>query len=165
MKIVVIADTHMPQKSKKLPERLLCDLETADLIIHAGDWHTLDLYNELQSYATVKGVTGNVDGLEMKELLSEKLILEINGYKIGIVHGHGKKQTTEKRAITAFQDEKVDCIIFGHSHIPKNYMFNEILMFNPGSPTDKRREKYFSHGILTIDQELKGKHIIYRDKI
>lgn len=164
MKIVVLSDTHMPQKAKKLPERLLEDLQKADLIIHAGDWNLLDLYNELQTYAPVKGVTGNVDGDEIRKILPEKIIIEAEGFKIGVVHGHGTKQTTEKRAAAAFQGENVDCIIFGHSHIPKHYERHGVLMFNPGSPTDKRREKNYSHGIIIIDNELTAHHVFYGDK-
>ncbi|MGG1575586.1 metallophosphoesterase family protein [Fictibacillus sp. NRS-1165] len=164
MRIVVISDTHMPKKSKKLPGRLLADLKTADLIVHAGDWETPELFSQLQFYAPVKGVTGNVDDPELKDILSEKIMFDFKGFTFGVVHGHGKRQTTEKRAISAFSDESVDCIIFGHSHIPKLYHRNGVLMFNPGSPTDKRREKYFSHGIITIDQVLHAQHVFYSDK-
>ncbi|MDN4522866.1 metallophosphoesterase family protein [Fictibacillus fluitans] len=164
MKIVVLSDTHMPKKAKKLPERLIADLNTADLIIHAGDWQSPEVLHQLQQYAPVEGVTGNVDGPEMKELFNERFLLKIEQFTIGVVHGHGTKQTTEKRAIAAFNDTEVDCIIFGHSHIPKNYRKDGVLLFNPGSPTDKRREKQFSHGILTIDDQLIANHVFYDDK-
>lgn len=110
MNIVVISDTHLPKRKMGLPTRLLEQLKDADLIIHAGDWTTIDVYKELQSYARVEGVYGNVDGQEIIELLSFKKIVEVCGFKIGITHGHGKGKTTEKRAIEAFKGEKVDCI-------------------------------------------------------
>ncbi|KSU86017.1 phosphodiesterase [Fictibacillus enclensis] len=164
VKIVVLSDTHMPKMAKKIPERLIADLKTADLIIHAGDWQTPDLLHQLKQYAPVEGVTGNVDGPEMRNFFNETLLLNVNQFIIGVVHGHGTKQTTEKRAIAAFNEVDVDCIIFGHSHIPKNYRRNGVLMLNPGSPTDKRREKCYSHAILTIDDEMTAEHIFYDNK-
>ncbi|SDM76133.1 hypothetical protein SAMN04488137_1817 [Fictibacillus solisalsi] len=164
MKIVVVSDTHMPKRANKIPERLIADLQNADLIIHAGDWQTPEVFHQLRQYAPIEGVTGNVDRPEMRDLFNETLLLKVNRFTIGVVHGHGAKQTTEKRAIATFNEVDVDCIIFGHSHIPKNYCHNGVLMLNPGSPTDKRREKYYSHAILTIDNELTAKHIFYDNK-
>lgn len=163
MNIVVISDTHLPKRKKGLPTRLLEQLKDADLIIHAGDWTTIDVYKALQSYARVEGVYGNVDGQEIIELLSFKKIVEVCGIKIGITHGHGKGKTTEKRAIEAFKGEKVDCIIFGHSHIPVNRFEGEILIFNPGSPTEKRRQKQYSFGVITISDKIAAE-LLYFDE-
>lgn len=98
MKIVVTADTHIPKSAKQLPSRLLQELETADRIIHAGDWQTIEVYEELQKYAPVDGVCGNVDGEDIRQVMPEKKIIEAGGFTIGIIHGHGEKKTTEKRA-------------------------------------------------------------------
>jgi uncharacterized protein len=163
MKIVVISDTHLPKRKKGLPTRLLVELKNADLIIHAGDWTTIDVYKELQSYARVEGVYGNVDGQEIIGMLPFKKMVEVCGFIIGITHGHGKGKTTEKRAIAAFEGEKVDCIIFGHSHIPVNRYEGEILIFNPGSPTDKRRQKQYSFGVITISDKI-AVELIYFDE-
>lgn len=159
MKIVVLSDTHLPKKNKGLPARLIEELRGADLIIHAGDWQTLDVYKELQTYARVEGVYGNVDNEEIAGLLPDKKVVEVCGFRIGITHGHGKGQTTEKRAIAAFEDEKVDCIIFGHSHIPAMRYEGDLLLFNPGSPTDKRRQKLFSFGVISISDKMVAEHI------
>lgn len=164
MKIVVVSDTHMPRMAKKLPSRLVEDLQDADFIIHAGDWQTMDLYYELSAYADVAGVTGNVDGWDMVERFKEKEMIELKGFKIGVTHGHGTKLTTEKRALAAFEEENVDCIIFGHSHIPVKKYENGILLFNPGSPTDKRRQDRYSHGIIRIDGGLSAEHVYYESK-
>jgi putative phosphoesterase len=99
MKIIVISDTHMPKRAKSLPNRLLEELKDADLIIHAGDWQTIDVYNQLTGFAKVEGVYGNVDDENIKEMFLEKRTVEVNGFKIGITHGHGTGKTTEKRAI------------------------------------------------------------------
>ncbi|HZG71445.1 MAG TPA: metallophosphoesterase family protein [Chondromyces sp.] len=164
MRIIVVADTHFPKRGKKLPEKLIDGLKKADLIIHAGDWLIKEVYDELSTYTQVKGVVGNQDDKEMA-FLPEKQLIEAEGWKIGVVHGHGDKSTTEKRALAAFSDEKVDCIIFGHSHIPYLKYEKGILLFNPGSATDKRRVPYYSYGVLTLDEEgIHAEHRFYKDK-
>ncbi|MBS8264510.1 metallophosphoesterase [Mesobacillus boroniphilus] len=164
MKIVVISDTHMPKKAKRLPERLLIDLEDCDYIIHAGDWQTVELYNELKQYGHIIGVTGNVDGPELKRMLKSKEILRAGNFHIGIVHGHGTGKTTEKRAVETFAEDEVDCIVYGHSHIPVVKEIDGVIVFNPGSPTDKRRQQEFSYGILTVGEVIRAEHIFFKEK-
>lgn len=164
MKIVVISDTHLPKRKKGLPARLIEELQEADMIIHAGDWQTIDVYKELQKYAKVVGVYGNVDDEEITELLPSKIIVKACGFTIGITHGHGKGMTTEKRAIAAFEGEKVDCIIFGHSHIPVKRCEGDIFIFNPGSPTDERRQKQYSFGMFKISDKIIAEHIFFNEE-
>lgn len=164
MRMVVMSDTHMPRKASSLPARLVTELEKTDMIIHAGDWQTMELYHQLKHYAPLIGVTGNVDSPELKTKLNSREIYEAGGHRIGIIHGHGKGQTTEKRAIAAFADERVDWIIFGHSHIPVMKEVNGIEIFNPGSPTDKRRQKQYSFGLMTITDKITAEHIFFSDK-
>jgi uncharacterized protein len=164
MKIVVISDTHMPKHGKKLPAKLIEELQCAELIIHAGDWQTIDIYEELAKFAPVEGVSGNVDGEDIKERFGEKKILQVNGKRIGIVHGHGRKGTTEKRAMSAFENEDTDVIIFGHSHIPVKKEIDGVLLFNPGSPTDKRRQPAFSIGLITVCDHIHAEHVFYYNK-
>ena len=161
MIVVVTSDTHMPKRGKKLPTQLLAECRTADLIIHAGDWSTVDVYHELSKYADVKGVHGNIDSGEVIELFPAKELLEIEGMRIGVVHGHGDKKTTEKRALDAFGPSLPDVIIFGHSHIPFLRYAKKTLLMNPGSPTDKRAIPYFSYGILTINDGILKTEIVY----
>lgn len=164
MKIVVTADTHMPDTGKQLPSRLKQELETTDLIIHAGDWNSMEVYHMLKEYAEVKGVYGNVDREDIKEQFPAKEMLEVHGHKTGIIHGHGDKKTTEKRALEAFEGEEVDIIIFGHSHIPILRYFKKKLLLNPGSPTDKRTLPYYSFAILTVGEEIRAEHVFFSDK-
>lgn len=159
MKFVVTSDTHIPGRAKRLPTPLLKECETADLIIHAGDWVSMEVYRELSGYAKVVGVHGNVDGDEVREHFNAKEMIEVNGFNIGIVHGHGEKQTTEKRALEAF--EEADIIIFGHSHIPMVRYFKKVMLMNPGSPTDKRRMPYYSYGILHIDEDFRAEIVLF----
>lgn len=114
----------------------------------------------LSAFSKVDGVHGNVDGPEVKNLFPEKKIIQAGKFRIGLVHGHGKGKTTERRAIEAFKGEDVDCIIYGHSHIPVQKFSDGILLINPGSPTDKRKQKQFSYAILEAGDELAAR-IIY----
>ena len=84
------------------------------------------------------------------------------GYRIGITHGQGRTGKTVDRAMKCFQDDDVDCIIFGHSHIPYNEFKNNILLFNPGSPTDRRRNEFFSFGLLELGDRIKARHIFFK---
>ncbi|MBM6618177.1 metallophosphoesterase family protein [Bacillus suaedaesalsae] len=162
MKVVVLSDTHMPKKAKQLPRILIEHLMKSDYIFHLGDWQTVDLYNELKSYATIIGVAGNVDNNEIVELLGYHKIIEIKGYTFGLVHGHqGKGRTTEERALNTFPNKNVDVILFGHSHIPVLKKVNNSILFNPGSPTDKRRQSHFSFGIIEINETIILQHIFF----
>ncbi|RDU36466.1 YfcE family phosphodiesterase [Neobacillus piezotolerans] len=161
MKIVVLSDTHMPKRAKALPEALIPDLKSADLILHAGDWQEIEVYTMLAAFSKVEGVHGNVDSPEVKKLFPEKKIIQAGKFRIGLVHGHGSGKTTEKRAVEAFKGENVDCIIFGHSHIPVHIIRDGIVLFNPGSATDKRRQQQFSYGILEAGDELTAKHVYF----
>jgi uncharacterized protein len=163
VKIVVLSDTHLLKRKKGLPKRLTDELKDVDLIIHAGDWQTIEVLKELQTHAKVEGVYGNVDDEEIIGLFPDKRIVDVCGFKIGITHGHGQGRTTEKRAISAFDGEKVDCIIFGHSHIPIKKYEKEVLIFNPGSPTDKRRQKMYSFGVIYISDNMEAEHIFFSD--
>lgn len=107
--------------------------------------------------------SGNVDPIQIQEALGDKKIVTLNGYRIGITHGHGRTGKTLDRVINCFQNDDIDCIIFGHSHIPYSEYKNNVLLFNPGSPTDKRRNEFFSFGILDLENEIKAEHIFFKD--
>ena len=96
---------------------------------------------------------GNVDSEELQQVLPTSLLLPFDDVMIGVVHGHGKEKTTEKRALLAFEHQQVDAVIFGHSHIPVHKQIGDITLFNPGSATDKRRQKQFSFGLLYIQKD------------
>lgn len=164
-RIGVLSDTHMPRMAKKLPHELLKGLQSVDLIIHAGDWSNESVYEALQEIAPVEGVAGNADSEGIIERFGLSKLLLIEGCRFGIVHGHGTKGTTESRALNTFVDEKVDCIIFGHSHIPVIKQIGDVLLFNPGSPTDKRRQSHFSYGIIELNNGIiHAKHVFYENK-
>lgn len=162
MKIVVISDTHMPKKAKQLPPIVLEYLKNSDYIFHLGDWQTLDLYNELKNFAPIIGVAGNVDQAELVDFLGYEKIITLNGFQFGLVHGHqGKGRTTEERAINTFTGQNVDAILFGHSHIPLLKEYEEKILFNPGSATDKRRQSHYSFGLIDLNERLEFQHIFF----
>jgi putative phosphoesterase len=167
MKLVVISDTHMPRMSKKLPERLIRELKTANAIIHAGDWTNLSVYEALRSYAPTNGVAGNNDDADIIRKFGLRKLLEFEGVRIGVVHGHGtgKRKDTEVRAVEAFKDVRLDVLIYGHSHVPVLKHIGSMLIFNPGSPTDKRRQPLYSFGVMQVTGGvIVPKHIFYADK-
>ncbi|WP_139488721.1 metallophosphoesterase family protein [Brevibacillus dissolubilis] len=181
MRIGIVADTHMPRAAKQLPQALRDGLAGVDLILHAGDFVTFDVVEALQQIAPLHGVYGNNDGPDMQARFPASQLLTLKGFHIGLVHGHlGKKKSTPERAIEAFvtglgtADQttgdgdkpavKPDVIIFGHSHIPYQEEHHGILLFNPGSPTDKRRQPQFSYGIMELGDTIKLQHIFYPDK-
>lgn len=164
MYIVVLADTHIPKKAKGIPETIKEDLAKADLIIHVGDWQVPEVAAELEKYAPVEGVTGNVDGADMQSLFPRTKQLVVDGFRIGVTHGDGKGKTTETRALEAFRDTDIDLLLFGHSHIPVLHEKDGLVIFNPGSSTDKRRQKQFSYGILETGNDLNIRHVYFDRK-
>jgi len=125
-------------------------LSDVDMIIHAGDFKTTETFNLLREYKSFIGVWGNNDPEEIQALLNETEIVELEGYRIGIFHGHGTKGTTIERAYSRFSDIQTDVIIFGHSHQPVITTRQGVLLLNPGSPTCKRRERWFTCIILEL---------------
>lgn len=159
MKIGIISDTHISKAERDLPQEVYKLFKNTDYIIHAGDISERFVIDKLEKIAPVIAVYGNNDSDELKSFLLQKRIIELGKFKIGILHGDGEKGTTLQRLPIFFMGNQLDCIIFGHSHIPFNKIINNTLYFNPGSPTNKRRQKKFSVGILnlreTIEAEIK----------
>lgn len=156
MKIGVISDTHIPERAKALPKKILDEFSKVDLIIHAGDFIEIEVLHTLQSLAKVIAVSGNMDFLEVKSVLKEKEIVQIEDIKIAVTHGYGPPSHLVELLKKTFKREKPNVIVFGHSHIPMNELIDNTLFFNPGSPTDKIFSPYNSYGLL----EIKGKHAV-----
>ena len=147
MKIAVISDTH----SLPLPKKLLNELSKFDLIIHAGDICDEDTLKSLRKITEVKAVQGNMCDGKLKRSLPLKEYFECEGVQIGVYHGHaGVSRDALTNAQAQFQDEPVDIIIFGHSHHAFNKTIDGILFFNPGSPNDVIKARFFSYGTIKI---------------
>ncbi|WFA10186.1 metallophosphoesterase family protein [Tissierella sp. Yu-01] len=150
MKIGIISDTHISKDSYLIKHILDTYFKDVDMIIHAGDYINENVIKIIRDYKDFIGVHGNVDNDNVKELLKEKEIITLEGYRIGIFHGHGNEGATLTRAFNSFKDDNVDIIIFGHSHQPLVKTEKGILMLNPGSITTKRFERWFSYIILEL---------------
>jgi len=151
MQIAVLADTHV-NTLEHLPKKIIDAISTVDLIIHAGDFTDVQVLEELKRLRVVKAVQGNMDSMELKTMLPVKEIVETESKRIGITHGSGSPWGIEERVRKIFELDRIDVIVYGHSHKSQNKVMNDILLFNPGKATD-------SFGILTIDGEAKGEII------
>ncbi|MDQ3658625.1 MAG: metallophosphatase family protein [Actinomycetota bacterium] len=127
-----------------LPENLLPYLERAGLILHAGDLMDLALLDGLEGYAPTRIVRGNLDPLEAG--LPETLEFEFGGVRIAMIHDSGPKRGRRSRMRRRFPEARV--VVFGHSHIPWLEDENGLMLLNPGSPTDKRRQPEHAFALL-----------------
>ena len=141
---VVLADTHIPRRAHALPGGLVPHLEKADLILHAGDLIVPAVLDELASYAPVHAVKGNVDPPGVA--LPETLQFDFGGAKIAMIHDSGRKEGRRKRLQKRFPEARV--VVFGHSHVPILEDEDGLLLLNPGSPTDKRRQPQHTFALL-----------------
>ena len=160
MKIGVVSDTH----SRPIPQQLMNDFKTVDLIIHAGDFCSQEDYQMFARMKELKAVCGNMDDPELRRELPPRLIFCLDNMTIGLFHGDGPSPKIVENVTEQFNRNKVQMIIFGHSHHPMNDRINGILYFNPGSPTDLVIAPYRSYGILEIkNNEIIGKIIKVKD--
>jgi uncharacterized protein len=160
MRVAVLSDTHSPRFWKGCPPAVARHLVGADLILHAGDVCTADVLDELAAYAPVRVVLGNNDRPEVAAWgAPETLEFELAGLQLAMVHDSGPAAGRVARLRRRFPH--ADAVVFGHSHIPMDLKENGLRIFNPGSPTDKRRQPYGTLGELTIaDAELVQARII-----
>jgi len=159
-RIGVVSDTHVPKQAQQLPEELLKQLSEVDFIIHAGDFEDLNTLKELRRTNRLVAVSGNMDSGKVRKQLQQREVLNVDHYKIGIIHGWGDPHTLPKRLLEEFKSDNVNCVVFGHSHQVYNEAINGVLMFNPGSPTDTMYAHFKSFGILETSPEgIKGEII------
>ncbi len=148
MKIAVLSDTHIPTVALNLPEKLMKAIHGVNMILHAGDICSHDLLIELSTIAPVKAVAGNMDTATLGHILPKKLTLNLEGHKIGLIHGFGPPDGMVNRIKKEFN--KVSCVVFGHTHQPMNKLVDKVLFFNPGSSTDKRFAEHNTFGMLEV---------------
>lgn len=150
MEIALIADTHLPRDSRRLPERCLELIRKADLLIHAGDISTAEALAELRAIGPpVRAVHGNVDSPELRRELPEELVLTLDRVTLGVIHDPGPAAGRGQRLRTRFPD--ADAVVFGHTHLPQHERLGDFQIFNPGSPTERRRAPHRSIGTATIE--------------
>ncbi|MCW2878738.1 MAG: hypothetical protein JWQ95_2838 [Sphaerisporangium sp.] len=148
MNVVVLADTHAPRRWKGCPARVAEHLRGADVILHAGDVCTGWVLDELAAYAPVHAVKGNNDGPDVKA--PETLELDLAGLKVAMIHDSGAATGRWARMRRRFP--AAELVVFGHSHIPLDHFEDGLRIFNPGSPTDRRRQPHGTVGLLRIEQ-------------
>jgi len=150
--VVVLADTHIRRGSaRRLPDAAYAHLEQADVILHAGDILVPEVLDELGGFAPVHAVLGNNDA-ELLGILPETRSLEIDGVRIAMIHDSGPATGRAGRMRRQFPD--ADVVVFGHSHIPwDDAGVDGQLLFNPGSPTERRSQPHRTLGTLDIDPE------------
>lgn len=156
VKIGVLSDTHISGCDQNLREIVSKYFIDVDLIFHAGDLVDLSVL-EIFGDKEVRAVFGNMDRQQVREKLPEQLLMDINGFRIGLIHGWGSPEGIERKL--ADKLGRVDCIVFGHTHYPVNRMMDGIYFFNPGSAFDKRSAASRSIGILEIGKAIEGKII------
>jgi putative phosphoesterase len=149
MKVVVLADTHAPRRWRGCPPAVAAHLAGADLILHAGDVCTADVLDELSAFAPVHVVLGNNDGPDVAAWgAPDTLELEIAGLPVAMIHDSGAATGRMARLRRRFPAARL--VVFGHSHIPIDETSADLRIFNPGSPTDRRRQPSGTLGLLTI---------------
>ena len=160
MRVAVLSDTHL-KAGKSLPAFVWDNLTDIDLILHAGDIVNMNLLSDLACIATVRAVSGNCDGWGVS--LPKRDIVECEDCRIGLVHGNaGWIRNAPETAYNVFKDAGVQAIVFGHSHAPHLEWRNGILLFNPGSPTNKRRAPYYSFGLMEINgSRIEARHLFF----
>ena len=142
LRLLLLADTHVPKRAKALPDQVWSAVDTADVVFHAGDWVTSDLLDQLEGRARrLVGVYGNNDGADLRLRLPEIARLELDGIRFAMIHETGAAAGREARCQAKFPD--ADVLVFGHSHIPWDSTApSGLRLLNPGSPTDRRRQPH-----------------------
>lgn len=149
--VAIISDTHAPRFWKFMPAAVAAQLAGVDLILHAGDVCTPSVLDELAAFAPVHVVRGNNDGPDVAAWgAPETIEVVLEGVQVAMIHDSGPKQGRARRMRSRFPD--ADLVVFGHSHIPWDTEEDGQRLFNPGSPTDKRRQRQATMGRLVIDQ-------------
>jgi len=150
MRLVLMSDTHLPVRAKRLPDAVWAAVESADVVIHAGDWVSVELLDELEARSgRLIGCWGNNDGPELRARLPEVARVTLDGLEVAVVHETGASKGREERCEKAYPG--VDLLVFGHSHIPWDTTTpGGLRLLNPGSPTDRRRQPYCTFQTATI---------------
>jgi uncharacterized protein len=149
--LAVISDTHLPRGNRTLPDACVQRLRAADLILHAGDFVTADVLRELRALGPpVEGVHGNVDDAQVRSLLPSARMVTAGGARIAMVHDAGAAAGRLERMRGRFAD--AEAVIFGHSHMPLHDRdASGFQIFNPGSPTDRRRQPAHTMGQARVE--------------
>lgn len=137
----------MPRGTRRLPTECLRLLAECDRILHAGDFTSTEVYEELRRLAPVDGVAGNMDDPGLRSLLPPKLVVEVEGARIGMVHDAGPALGRAERLAEAFPG--CSAVVYGHTHVPEATRLGDVWILNPGSPTERRSAPH--HGMIELE--------------
>ncbi|MFD9130282.1 metallophosphoesterase family protein [Kitasatospora sp. NPDC059571] len=162
MQLLLVSDTHVPSRARRLPDDLLAAIATADAVVHAGDWTDTDTLDLLESLSRrLIGVHGNNDGPALRARLPETARADLGGLRLGVVHETGPAQGRERRCAERFPD--LDVLVFGHSHIPwDTTTARGLRLLNPGSPTDRRRQPFCTYMTAQVQDGRLGGVVLHR---
>jgi uncharacterized protein len=140
MRLLLLADTHVPRRARDLPAQVWAEVDAADVVVHAGDWVDAELLDAVEQRADrLVGVYGNNDGTDLRARLPEVACVDLGGVRLTVVHETGGREGRERRCAQRFPD--ADVLVFGHSHVPwDTTAAGGLRLLNPGSPTDRRRQ-------------------------
>jgi uncharacterized protein len=151
VRLLLIADTHVPKRARDLPQRVWDEVAEADVVVHAGDWVAPSLLDELEAKATrLVACWGNNDGDELRARLPERADVTLDGVRFTVVHETGGAAGRDARMANQYPD--TDVLVFGHSHIPWDTTASTGLrLLNPGSPTDRRRQPFCTYMTAVVE--------------
>jgi putative phosphoesterase len=160
MLIAIVADTHLPRGARAIPSLCLERMRAADLIVHAGDLVSEEVLDELDALGPpVRAVHGNMDSAALRTRLPAELVLEADGKRIAVVHDAGPAQGRLERLRLRFPD--ADAAVFAHSHLPLHEVEGGFQIFNPGSPTERRRAPSHTMGVARAERgSLVFEHVV-----
>ncbi len=162
MRLLLLADTHVPARARSLPAVVWDAVDRADVVVHAGDWVGIGLLDELADRAKrLVACWGNNDGPALRERLPEIARVTLDGVRLAVVHETGASAGREKRMAAAYPD--TDVLVFGHSHIPWDTTTpSGLRLLNPGSPTDRRRQPHCTYMTATVEDGALGEVELHR---
>ena len=152
MLVAVVSDTHLPRGKRRIPDGCVERMREADLIVHAGDFSVASVLDELEALGPpVVAVHGNVDSEELRRRVPEAREVQLGGPRLAVVHDAGPSKGRLARMRLRFPE--ADAVVFGHSHIPLHETGDDgFQIFNPGSPTDRRRQPRHTMGIARVER-------------
>lgn len=162
MRLLLIADTHVPKRAHDLPARVWDEVAAADVVIHAGDWVVPALLDTLEARAErLIACWGNNDGAELRDRLPERADVTLAGVRFTVTHETGASSGRDARMAKLYPD--TDVLVFGHSHIPWDTTAKTGLrLLNPGSPTDRRRQEFCTYMTATVGDGALSDVVLHR---
>lgn len=157
-RIGVLSDTHF-HHFNEVPSSLLESLKAFDLVIHLGDFVNKDLVEYFRGFNNFYGIAGNHDPQSVKKILPKADVIEVNGKRLGLFHGYWFPFFCQDRSLARFRKDKVDAILYGHTHIIRNEIANDILFFNPGSASALWPAPWKTYGVLNVGESVTGEII------